>query len=87
MCLSLHNNGDENYFYVNKTETCKFKGNDNICWYNFCLKSLSKYFTKDEQSDISLNGTVYNFSVRHSSVKKEDILNVYEYLMVKNSIK
>ena len=85
MCLSLHYNGDENYLYVNKTETCKFKGNDNICWYNFCLKSLSKYFTKDEQSDISLNGTVYNFSV--SSVKKEDILNVYEYLMVKNSIK
>ena len=27
------------------------------------------------------------FSVDHSSVKKEDILNIHQYLMVKNSIK
>ena len=32
-------------------------------WCNFCLGSLSKNFTKDEQSEISLNGTAYDFSV------------------------
>ena len=31
---------------------------------------------KDEQSEISLNGTVYDFSVNHSSIEKEDILRV-----------
>ena len=31
---------------------------------------------KDEQSEISLNGTVYDFSVNHNSVEKEDILRV-----------
>ena len=41
-CLSLHYNGDESYLYVDKTETCKFKANDNTSWYNFCLGSISK---------------------------------------------
>ena len=44
-------------------------------------------FTKDEQSEISLNGTVYHFSVHHRSIKKEDILNIHQYLMVKNNVK
>ena len=50
---------------------------DIISWYNFCLGSVSKGFTKDENSKISLHGTVYDFSVDHSSIKKEDILNTF----------
>ena len=50
-----------------------------------CLGSVSKDFTKDEQSEISLNGTGYDFWVDRSSVKKEDILNIHQYLMVKNN--
>ena len=73
--------------YVNKTEICKFKANDNISWYSLHLRSESKDFTKDEKSEISLNDTVYDFSVGHSSIKKEDIVNIHEYLMVKNHIK
>ena len=66
---------------------------DNISWYTFCLGSLSKDFTKDKQSELSLNGTVYDlngtiydFSVGHSSIKKEDILNIHQYLMIKSNI-
>ena len=66
--------------YTNKTEICKSTANDNISWYNFCLGSLSKDFTKDEGGEISLNGTVYNFSAYHTSVKKEDKLNIVSYL-------
>ena len=73
--------------YVNKTEICKFKANDNISWQNLYLGSISKDFTKDEQTGISLNGTVYHFSVDQSSVKKEDMLDIHQYLMVKNNIK
>ena len=29
-CLSLHYDGDDSYFYVNKAEIGKFKANDNI---------------------------------------------------------
>ena len=46
-CLSLHYNGDESYLYVNKTEICKFKVNENISCYNCCLLSVSKDFTKN----------------------------------------
>ena len=72
--------------YVNKTEIYKLNTNDNISWYNFCLGREAIGFTKDEQSEISLNGTVYDFSVGHSSIKKEDILNIYQYLMIKINI-
>ena len=73
--------------YVNKTESCKFKTKDNIRWYDFCLGSISKDFTKNEQSEISLNGTVYDFLVDHSSIKKEGIFNIHQYLMVQNNVK
>ena len=72
--------------YVNKTDIWKFKAFDSIRGYEFCLGRVSKDFTKDERSKISVNGTVYDFLVDHSSVEKENILNIYEYLMVKNSI-
>ena len=55
--------------------------------YNFCLGSISKDFTKDEHSEISLNGTVCDFSVDHVSIKKEDMFNIHHYLMIKNNIK
>ena len=81
MLLSLHYNSDESYFYVNNTDICKFKANDNISWYNFCLRGVSKDFTKDEQSDISWNGTAYDFPIDYSSIKKEDILNIRQWLI------
>ena len=33
---------------------------------------VSKDITKDELNEISLNDTVYDFSVGHSSIRKED---------------
>ena len=68
-------------------QICKFKAHYNICWYGFCLGSVSKDLTKDKLSEISLYDTIYHFSADHNSVGKEDIFNIYEYLMVKNSIK
>ena len=41
----------ENYLHVNITEICKFKAKDYMSWYNFCLGSVSKDFTKDRQSN------------------------------------
>ena len=59
----------------------------NVIWYEFCLGNVSNDFTKNEQGETFLNGTVYDFLVDHSSVEKEDIHNIHEYLMVKNNIK
>ena len=38
-------------------------------------------------SKVSLNDTIYDFSVDHSSIEIEDILSTQKYLMVKNNIK
>ena len=73
LCFSLYYNGDNSYLYVNKPE--------------FYFGSALKSFVKDEQSEIFLNGTVYDFWFDHSSVEKEDIKNIHEYLMVKNNIR
>ena len=69
-----------------KTKIFKFKANDNINWYNICLGNVSEDFTKQEQSAISLNGTVYDFSVDPRSIKK-DTFNIYQYLMIKSNTK
>ena len=55
--LRLFYNGDESYLNANKTDIWNFKANDNMSWYDFCLGSISKDFTKDEQRGISLNVT------------------------------
>ena len=69
-CISLHNNDDESYLNVNKTEIYKYKLNDITSWCDFSLESVSKDFAKEEQSEVSLNGTAHNFSVDHSSIIK-----------------
>ena len=42
--------------------------NDSISWYSFCLGNISKDFTKDKQSEFSLNRTVYDFSADDSPI-------------------
>ena len=34
------------FVHVNKTKICKFKAQDNIPWYDFYFRSVSKYFPK-----------------------------------------
>ena len=41
----------------------------------------------NNRSGFHMEKTVYDFSVDHSSVKKEDILNIHQYLTIKNNIK
>ena len=54
---------------------------------SFCLGSVSKSFTKGEQSQISLNSTVYDFLVDHSSTKHEDIPKMPQFLLINDNIK
>ena len=84
--MALHYSGDGGYFYVNKSETSKFKAQDNIPWYEFHLGSASKDFTKDEMGEILLNSTAFDFSIDPSAMGKEDIFNIHEHLMKKNNI-
>ena len=46
---------------------------------------VSIEFTKDELRKVYLNGTIYDLSLHHGTVGKEDKINVREYLIVKNN--
>ena len=67
---------------INKTKVYKFKAKYKVNCYKFWLESVSKDFTKYEQSKISLNGSAYYFSVDHNLIKKEAILNTHQYLLL-----
>ena len=40
-----------------------------------------------ESREVSLNGSVFDFSVDYNSIDKSDILNFRKYLMARNKIK
>ena len=57
---------------------------------NICLRlhyNDDRSYLYVNKTEISLNCTIYDFSVEHSSIKKDDILNIPQYLMIKNNIK
>ena len=75
--------------FVNGEEIFKFKADSKNINFptQFCLESISNAFSTTESRDVSLNGTVYDFSVDNNSIDKSDILNIHKYLMAKNIIK
>ena len=40
-----------------------------------------------QMSGILLNGTVYDFLVDNSGTEKENVLNIFEYLLKENNLK
>ena len=38
-------------------------------------------------SEVSLNGALYDFSVDHNAIEKEEIFNVQKHLMKQNNIR
>ena len=63
-------------------QSCKFKANENIL-FSMCIKRFYKAWTDWN----FFKWYVYEFSIDHSSITKEDILNIHQYLMVKNYTK
>ena len=87
ICLSLHYNGANSYFFVNGTEIHKFKVNDSeIVASPLFLGNISKDFSVDNMEKTGLNGYVYDFSVDYDAIAVDDILDIHKYLMEKNGI-
>ena len=73
--------------YVNGTQICKLEALDNTPLYCFCFWSVSRDFTKSYMNEISLRGTVYDFSTGYCLIGTENILDIHEYSMKKHNIK
>ena len=87
ICLSLHYNGANSYFFVNGTETHKFKAKDTeIVTSPLCLGNISKDFSVDNIKNTGLSGYVYDFSVDYDAIAVDDILHIHKYLMGRNGV-
>ena len=87
LCLSLHCNGDNSYHFVNGTEIIKFKAKDpEIVANTLCLGNISEDFSLANMKKTGLCGSFFDFSVDHRVTAVDDILDIYKYLMKKNSI-
>ena len=59
LCLSLHNNGDDSYLFVNDTEIHKFKAKGSmIVPNNLCLGNVSKVFLASNMKKTEFNGYI-----------------------------
>ena len=87
--LGLHYNGDNNCLLSNGKEIFKFKANNRNVNFptQFCLGSIANGFGTTESREISLKGSMYDFSFDYNAIDKSNILNIHKYLMVKNNMK
>ena len=87
LCLSLHYNGVNSYFFVNGTEIYKLKAKDSeIVATPLCLGKISKDWSIENMKKIGFNEYVYDFSVDYDATDVDDIKDIHNYLMKKNDI-
>ena len=67
--ISLHYNGDENYFFVNGRQELKFKAKtDQLVKEKLCIGNLSDQWTMSESEKIGLYGNIYDFVVDYEQI-------------------
>ena len=87
LCLNLHYNGANFYFFANGTENYKFKAKDSdIAVGPIWLGNISIDWSVDNMKRTGFNGYVYNFSVNYDAIPVDDIKDIHKYLMKKNNI-
>ena len=84
--MSLYNNSDNSYLFVNEKEIYKFKANDGNVNFpsRFCLGSISNEFYSFNSEKVSFKGNEYDFSVDYCAIDKYNVLKIHKYLMIKN---
>ena len=82
ICLSLHYNGDNSYFFVNNKQIVKFKAADSeIIAQPLCLASISEDFGSSNLT--GPYGYVYDFSADYFSIQTSSIHDIHAYLIKK----
>ena len=86
--MSLQYHCHNSYLLLNGKEIYKFKAsNKNVNFPSqFCPGSISSKLDYVDSGEVSLKGNVYDFLVDYLAVDKYNILNIHQYLKIKNSI-
>ena len=87
-CLRLNYNGENSYLFVNAKEIFKFKADNKNVQFSktFQFNFMSKEFSASEYIEACLNGSKYDFSDDYKAIEKLNILNVHQYLIIKNDM-
>ena len=84
----MHYNGVNSYLFVNGVEICKLIAKySEINATPLCLSNFPKDFAADDMKKTGLYGYVYDFSAEFDSINVNNILDIHEYLWVKNTMK
>ena len=82
--LSLHYNGDNNYWFVNSVPQVKFKIKDSeIKRIPLCLGNVGTQFCVTNMVKTGLFGNVHDFSIDYQPVSTSKIYDIHRYLMKK----
>ena len=86
--LSLHDNGDDSYLFVNGRQELKFKcKTDQLVKEKLCIENLSDQWTTGESEKTGLCGTIYDFVVDYEQIVCfKAIYDMHRYLMTKHNI-
>ena len=85
----MHYNGDNSYLYVNGKQVVHFKTKDSeINKRPLALGNIADnaYLSDEDIESGKLYGNVYDFNADYNQISKENIINIHNYLMKKNSI-
>ena len=81
----MHFDAANSYLFVNGKEIHKFKAKDSeIVVTLLYLGNISKDWSVDNMKKTRLNRYVYDFSVDYNAAAVDDILNIHNYVMIKN---
>ena len=81
----MHFDAANSYLFVNGKEVHKFKAKDSeIVVTPLYLGNISKDWSVDNMKKTRLNRYVYDFSVDYNAAAVDDILNIHNYVMIKN---
>ena len=88
--LSLHDNGDNSYLFVNRGEELEFKTKtfpDQVKQNLFCIGNFSSHWSSANSTNTGLYGNIYDFAVDYEPINSvKTIFDIHRYLMKKHSI-
>ena len=85
--LSLHDNGDDSYLFVNGRQELKFKcKTDQLVKEKLWIGNLSDQWTASESEKTGLYGNIYDFVVDYEQILGvKTIYDMHRYLMTKHN--
>ena len=88
--LSLHNNGNNSYLFVNGVQELKFKAQsltNDMKSEIFCIGKISSDCSSTNSTNTGLYGNIYDFAVDYVGLNGvKTICNIHRHLMKKHNI-